>query len=161
MYRSTELNSSPGPPSSLQPCPERGVPYQPRLRLTWAWGEGLRRGHKGTCLGGTPWAGRSSTSAARCCCHCYSKSLCLDHCDQRKSTGTVRSAQSQSQWESRVTWIELGQKESGYWIQKYAKRDTFHKPGWCEHSKIIWAVVTKLYFDSSFTVKKKNWRKKN
>ena len=41
-------------------------------------------GHREKCLVRTPWADRSSTSAALCCCHCYSKSLCLDHCGQRE-----------------------------------------------------------------------------
>lgn len=41
-------------------------------------------GHMEKCLVRTPWADRSSTSAALCCCHCYSKSLCLDHCGQRE-----------------------------------------------------------------------------
>lgn len=71
-------------PCSLQPCPDRGVPYQTWMRLTWAWGGGLRRVHRETCLRGTPWVGRSSTSVGHCCCHCYSKSLCLDHCGQRE-----------------------------------------------------------------------------
>lgn len=83
-------------PCSLQPCPDRGFPYQPWLRLTWAWGEGLRRVRRETCLRGTPWAGRSSTSVARCCCHCYSKSLCLDHCGQRERQ--VRATQLRTAW---------------------------------------------------------------
>lgn len=51
-------------------------------------------GHREKCLVRTPLADRSSTSAALCCCHCYSKSLCLDHCGQRERQ--VRAAQPQT-----------------------------------------------------------------
>lgn len=51
-------------------------------------------GHREKCLVRTPLADRSSTSAALCCCHCYSKSLCLDHCGQRERQ--VRAAQPQA-----------------------------------------------------------------
>lgn len=51
-------------------------------------------GHREKCLVRTPLADRSSTSAALCCCHCYSKSLCLDHCGQRERK--VRAAQAQA-----------------------------------------------------------------
>lgn len=56
-------------------------------------------GHKEKCLVQTPWADRSSTSAALCCCHCYSKSLCLDHCGQRERQ--VRATQ---------LWTDLAKK---------------------------------------------------
>lgn len=56
-----------------------GVSYQPELRLTWVRGVDLRKGHKEKCLVQTPWAGMSSSAAALNCCHCYSKSLCLNH----------------------------------------------------------------------------------
>lgn len=69
-------------PFQYSPAQREGVPYQPKPRLTWAWGEGLRRGRRGTCWGGTPWVGRSSSAAAHCCCRCYSKSPCRDHCRQ-------------------------------------------------------------------------------
>lgn len=51
-------------------------------------------GHREKCLVRTPLADRSSTSAALCCCHCYSKSLCLDHCGQRERK--VRATQAQT-----------------------------------------------------------------
>lgn len=65
-------------------------------RLTWVWGEDLHMGHREKCLVRTPWADRSSTSAALCCCHCYSKSLCLDHCGQRERQ--VRATQLRTAW---------------------------------------------------------------
>lgn len=71
-------------PFQYSPAQREGVPYRPLPRLTWAWGEGLHKGCRGTCWGWTPWVDRSSSAAAQNCCRCYSKSPCLDHCSQRE-----------------------------------------------------------------------------
>lgn len=60
------------------------IQRHPRSRLTLVLDEDLHRERRETCLRETLWVDRSSTSAAHCCCHCYSKNLCLDHCRRKK-----------------------------------------------------------------------------